>query len=105
MFESMNDQEFDDLLRTATDPVPLPPSFQQEVWRRIESRADADAPRGITWVRAGLACRANPWWAAAGMAATVTLGAWLGAVTAPQAKDSKLVYAESISPFASTHRK
>jgi hypothetical protein len=101
----MNDQEFDDLLRSATDPVPLPPSFQQEVWHRLENRLNAVVPPRGAWLQPGLARHANPWWAAAGIAAMVAVGAWLGAVTAPQAKDAKLVYAESISPFASTHRK
>ena len=30
----------------------------------------------------------------------VALGLWLGAATSPPAKDAKLVYAESISPFS-----
>jgi hypothetical protein len=35
----------------------------------------------------------------------VALGLWLGAATVPPEKDSKIAYAESISPFGTTHRK
>ncbi len=101
----MNDNEFDDFLRSADDPVSLPPSFQQGVWHRIESREIADIPSPILRFQPLATRRVSPWAAAIGVAAMVTLGLWLGAITAPDADDAKLTYAESISPFASTHRK
>jgi hypothetical protein len=101
----MNDNEFDDYLRTADDPVSLPPSFQYGVWQRIESRKIADIQPQILVFHPLAARRVSPWMAGIGVAAMVTLGLWLGAVTAPDANDAKLTYAESISPFASTHRK
>lgn len=100
----MNDRNFDDLLRTARDPVSLPSSFNQEVWHRIESRAAADVAPEMIRFRPALTRYASAWGAVVGIAAMVALGLWLGALTAPEAKDAKLVYAESISPFASTHR-
>jgi len=97
-FRTMNDSEFDDLLRTARGEGSLPASFRQGVWHRIES-ATADSPRGLAWLQGLLAVLARPWGATAGVAATVAAGLWLGAATAPEAKDAKVAYAESISPF------
>lgn len=94
----MNDSEFDDLLRTARGEVPLPGSFRQGVWHRIES-ATAESARGLGWFQDLIAIFARPWAAAAGVAATVAAGLWLGAASIPEPKDAKLAYAESISPF------
>lgn len=99
----MNDREFDDLLRTASTPLALPAPFRREVWQRIESSAAADFPAWMTRFHLGSSGVASGWAAAVGIAAMVALGLWLGAATTPQAKDAKLVYAESISPFSSTH--
>ncbi len=100
----MNDSEFDDLLRRTRDPVHLPPSFQQGVWHRIES-ADADHTPEEVKFQPVVAALTRPWSAVAGIAAMVTLGLWLGATTAPEARDAKTAYAESISPFAQGHSK
>ena len=100
----MNDSQFDDLLRTARAEVPLPSSFRQGVWRRIES-AVPEPRRGLDWLHPLMAAFLRPWGAAAGMAATVAAGIWLGAASIPEAKDAKAVYAESISPFAHAPRK
>ncbi len=94
----MNDSEFDDLLRTARGKVPLPGSFRQGVWHRIE-RTAAESPRGLAWFQGLVAVFARPWGAATGLAATVAVGLWLGAVSIPEPKDAKVAYAESISPF------
>jgi hypothetical protein len=100
----MNDSEFDDLLRTARGETPLPPSFRQGVWHRIESAAAESAP-GLGWFQELIAVFARPWAAVAGVAATVAAGMWLGAASIPEAKDAKLAYAESISPFVhANHR-
>ncbi len=100
----MNDSEFDDLLRTARDERPLPASFRQAVWHRIESAAPV-SPRGLAWFQNLLGVLVRPWGAAVGVAATVAAGLWLGAVTLPEAKDAKVAYAESISPFVhANHR-
>ncbi len=100
----MNDSEFDDLLRTAKGNVPLPGSFRQGVWHRIESTA-VEAPRGLAWLQPLVSAFVRPWGAAAGVFATVAAGIWLGAASIPEMKDAKVAYAESISPFAHTHRK
>jgi len=95
----MKDIEFDDLLRTTRDDVPLSPHFHQEVWQRIEI-AEADRSPEIVRFPPVLDVIARPWSAIAGIAAMVTLGLWLGAATVPEARDAKLAYAQSISPFA-----
>ena len=100
----MNDSEFDDLLRKARGDVPLPGSFRQGVWHRIESTA-AESPYGLGWLQNLLAVFVRPWGAVAGVAATVTAGLWLGAASIPEAKEAKLAYAESISPFAHASRR
>ena len=95
----MNDSEFDDLLRKTRNPVLLPPSFRQGVWHRIEN-ADAECPPEVVKFQPIVVAFTRPWGAVAGIAAMVTLGLWLGATTAPEARDAKITYAESISPFA-----
>lgn len=94
----MNDTDFDDLLRASRPSVPIPASFQREVWNRIEHDAPAGQRFGFALATALLALR-RPWLAATGMATALAMGAWIGAVTAPTSKDSRSVYAESISPF------
>ena len=98
----MNDTEFDNLLRTTRDFTPLSPSFRQRVWERI-AIAEADSSSKIVKFPTRLSTCTRPWGAAAGIAAMVTLGTWLGVTTAPEAKDAKVAYAESISPFAHAH--
>jgi len=100
----MNDSEFDDMLRTARGKVPLPDSFRHGVWQRVESAA-LDSAGAMRWWRTAATALLRPWNAAAGLAATVALGLWLGAATAPEPKDARTAYAESISPFAQALRK
>jgi hypothetical protein len=100
----MNDSEFDDLLRTARGNVPLPGSFRQGVWHRIES-AGLEPARGFAWFNILVAAFVRPWGAAVGVVATVAAGIWLGAASMPDAKDAKVAYAESINPFAHAYKK
>ncbi|MES2437505.1 MAG: hypothetical protein V4584_00470 [Verrucomicrobiota bacterium] len=100
----MNDSDFDNLLKSAKADVPLRDSFKQEVWQRIEN-LETDSSPEIVRFKPIMATITRPWSAVAGIAAMVTLGLWLGATTAPDAKDAKVAYAESISPFAQAHAK
>jgi len=43
-----NDERFNDVLRQWTVDIPLPPRFQEQVWRRIE-RAEAKAQPKVTF--------------------------------------------------------
>lgn len=96
MSETMNDSDFDDILRSARATSALPSSFRQGVWRRIENDT---AKVRRSWFQDILTAVARPWGAAVGLAATVTLGLWLGAVTSPGEKQAQAAYANSISPF------
>lgn len=96
MPKTMNDSDFDDMLRSARTASPLPSSFRQGVWRRIEN--DAAEVRG-SWFQEILTAVTRPWGTAVGLAATVTLGLWLGAITSPGEKRAQVAYANSISPF------
>lgn len=100
----MNDSDFDNLLKSAKADVHLRDSFKQEVWQRIEN-AETDNSPEIARFQPIIATIARPWSAVASIAAMVTLGLWLGATTTPDAKDAKVAYAESISPFAQAHGK
>jgi hypothetical protein len=94
----MNDSEFDHFLKTARADAPLPASFKQGVWHRIECEALGVPPLVIGFQN--FAARlARPWGATFGIAATVLFGVWLGIATSPDPKDTKSAYAMSISPF------
>lgn len=93
----MNDSEFDDLLKAARGNDPLPHSFKQGVWHRIESAA-AEPPTVFQAL-------GHQWVAALGVAAMVVAGLWLGEISIPETKDARAAYAESISPFAHAHGK
>jgi hypothetical protein len=93
----MNDSDFDDLLRSAGGNSPLPRLFREGVWRRIEN----DGVQLVhPWYFGFFNALAKPWGTAAGLAATVALGLWLGAVTGPREQRTAASYAYSISPFA-----
>lgn len=96
----MNDHDFDDLLRSARDEPPLPVTFRQGVWRRIEN---AQAPVPSPWYEAVIGLLSRPWGAVTGFAATIALGLWLGAATAPDKQDDQTAYIKSINPFSHTH--
>ncbi len=82
----------------------MPPSFRHAVWQRIE-HAD-QGPAGLAaWLEFLAARLARPWAAASVVAVTVSTGLWFGVATAPEPKDAKTAYAESISPFAHSPRK
>jgi hypothetical protein len=101
----MNDSEFDDLLRTTRGPNLLPSSFRQDVWQRIDNSAAVDSSSGIIRMEPIAARIARPWAAVAGIAAMVSMGLWLGALTAPGSQDAEIRYAASISPFAHAQNK
>jgi hypothetical protein len=88
----MNDSQFDTFLKAAKGDEPLPRTFTQGVWHRIESASVIPHPSSRTF--------GKPWLPALGMAASVILGLWLGARTIPEPDDMTTSYAISISPFA-----
>ena len=97
-FITMNDSEFDDLLRTAKGDFPLPESFRHTVWQRVEA-AGLESKPGVAWFQTFLDALTRPWGAATGLAAIVAMGLWLGASGMPETKSEQMAYARSISPF------
>ncbi|MBC8126066.1 MAG: hypothetical protein H8M99_02810 [Gloeobacteraceae cyanobacterium ES-bin-144] len=95
----MNDTEFDNFLKSARTDLRLPASFKQRVWHRIESDSLA-SPAIIIDIQKFSRKLDRPWSFAVGIAATVTLGLWLGIASVPEPKDGKVTYAMSISPFS-----
>ncbi len=100
----MNDSDFDDFLRAARADLPLPDSFKQEVWCRIES-VEIGSPRVVVWFHTFAAGLARPWGAATSIAATVALGLWLGSVSISDPQSAKVAYERSISPFSHVDQK
>ena len=99
----MKDFDFDDLLRTAREELPVPASFKQDVWDRI-GNSNNELPQGVIWFQAFATALARPLGAAAGIAASVTVGLWLGSTGIRDSKSSETAYAMSISPFSQVHR-
>ena len=100
--KKMNDTEFDDMLRRARGDVPLPDSFRRDVWNRI---AGEEQRTPMRWFRSLVDDIVRPWSAVCGVAAMVALGLWLGALGGPPSTDTKMVYAESVSPFLQAGQK
>ena len=100
----MKDQEFDDLLKLARGKVPLPTSFHHDVWKRIHE-AECDSAEKHRLIDNLIIAFVRPRGIAAGIAAMVTLGLWLGDLSVPDSSATQVAYAASISPFAhSTHK-
>lgn len=100
-----DDGAFDDLLRSAKVEVPLPGAFQFEVWRRIavahESTLMARLARIVDPIFGFLS---RPLAASASVVLMIFAGLWLGSLGVHQARDGKLAYVESVSPFAQSHQ-
>lgn len=101
---TMNDSEFDDLLRSAKGDFPLPGSFRQGVWHRVEA-AGLEPKPGFAWFHVFLDGSTRPWSAASGLAAIIAMGLWLGASSTPDSTSERMAYANSISPFTRNHQK
>ena len=102
----MNDQELDQLLRSAAVPAPQAPDFQHRVWSRIEMAELAGwrARLGRTMDRV-LGFLALPRVAVATCLAMVAAGAWLGTESETTDHRGEVAYVQSISPFAQSHRR
>ena len=84
MKQNMNadDQKLSAALRESRVSPPLPPRFQENVWRRIE---DAAAPaKSDSWLDALAALLLRPRFACVTVAALVLAGVLLGAVQGAQ---------------------
>lgn len=99
----MIDDPIDRLLKQAPSGLPVPRSFEREVWARIESEESLAFPSCATrWAETFFGWLARPMPALATIALGVVLGAVLGMKTGPdpgEAVRGELVYVRSISPL------
>jgi hypothetical protein len=98
----MKDSEFDDLLRSAGEKLPLPATFHTDVWKLIEA-TDVVSKTVSPWPVNVISMLVRPWPAASGLAAMVALGLWMGALGVPGDPPNEMAYVRSISPFAQSH--
>ena len=103
--DSTGNIEFDDLLRAAKVKVPLPGTFQQQVWQRIAIAHEASFPvRLMRWLEALLGVFVRPAAATATVGLMISAGLWLGSMDGGTVRDDKSTYVQSVSPFAQLHR-
>lgn len=94
------DEKLGALLRESRTPPPLPPRFQQNVWRRIE---DAEAPlKSASWLDALATLVLRPRLALAAAAALVLAGIFAGALEGRHdaRHDAQMNYLASVSPHS-----
>jgi len=94
------DEKLGRLLRESRAAPPLPPRFQDDVWRRIEA---AEAPRALkspAWLDALAGWVLRPRLALAGVAALILAGAFLGARDGAELarRDSQAHYLAAVAP-------
>lgn len=100
----LSDPELDELLRSVKVRVPLPGTFQVEVWRRIAVSQEAALPVRISrWMDGFFNLLVRPTVATAAVLLMISAGAWLGSVGSDAGRDGKQAYVQSVSPFAQTH--
>jgi hypothetical protein len=96
------DERLRSLLRESRAAPPLPPRFQESVWRRIES---GEVPRDVRileqWLDSVAAWVLRPRLALAGVAAMLLIGIAIGALQADRAAEdiAKHRYVAAVSPL------
>lgn len=94
------------LLREAHPAPPLPPRFQDAVWRRIE-RADAatNTTSLAAWLDQFAAWIVRPRWALAAVTAMLLVGATLGVLDGRSASKqvAQIRYLSAVSPTSFQH--
>ena len=95
--ESPDDPQLRGLLREARPSPALPPSFRNEVWRRIE-RAGSTVP--ANWLEYLVAWLLRPRWATVGLALVMLTGVLLGARQAQpnDISSAQARYVASVNP-------
>lgn len=92
----MNDADLDSWLRALPRQVEVPPSFQRDVWNRINEAA----PRSPWWQGEWLTL-VRPTVMAGAAAMVIFVGAWLGRAHLSE-RDGAVVYVQAVSPFVSS---
>ena len=95
-----DDPKLSVLLRESRALPPLPPRFQQNVWRRIEA---ADAPtKSASWLDALAILILRPRFAMVAATALVMGGVFMGALDGRQAArhDAQMNYLAAVAPHS-----
>ena len=98
----MNDDQLHQLLRESPAPVSLPPSFNREVWARIEAEEATSLRTALSQLwQAWLGALARPAPALATIAVCMLLGGGFGWIQHREAfrTQGELAYVQSINPF------
>lgn len=97
-----DDAKLADLLRESRPAPSLPPRFQENVWRRIDTIANARSVRVSDWLDSLAASVLRPRLALATAAALVVAGALLGAMNGSQIarRDAQHHYLAAVAPEA-----
>ena len=102
---SQDDGAFDEMLRLAKVEVPLPGAFQSEVWQRIAVDQEWTLMARLVRILDPILSVLNgPIAASASVLVMVSAGLWLGSLGVYPARDGKLAYIESVSPFVQAHQ-
>jgi hypothetical protein len=100
--ENLNpdDAKLGALLRESRLAPPLPPRFEQNVWRRLEAAGTDRAVTSLTWLDALVVWALRPRLAFAAVAALVLTGAFLGMREGTQAarQDAQAQYLAAVAP-------
>lgn len=96
---NLNDEQFSAILREARATPPLPPRFQEGVWRRIEE-SEIPATTRLGWLDALMAWALRPRFALATAVVLICAGSLVGAVQGHQAarQDAQSRYVASVAP-------
>ena len=99
--ENLNpdDLKLRSLLRETRVTPPLPPRFQENVWRRIEG-AEAGRAGALTWLDVFVARLLRPRFALAMVVVLVLAGTWLGVRDGSQAarQQAQARYLATVAP-------
>jgi len=98
-----NEARLRGLLRDARPTPPLPPRFQEAVWRRIE-KAEAEAPREaaspVAWLDRLVERLLRPRWALAGITALLLVSGVAGLLSGTEAakQAAQTRYLSAVAP-------
>jgi hypothetical protein len=95
-----NDAKLGALLRASRVAPPLPPRFQESVWRRIENGPAGASAESSTWLEVVVAWALRPRLAYAAVAALMLAGALLGVRdgTRLARQDAQAHYLAAVAP-------
>lgn len=93
-----DDTRLREVLREARTDPPLPPRFQEAVWRRVETATSVPVP--LTWLEGLVERLLRPRVALAGMATVMLIGALAGVMSgmAGARENAQARYLAAVSP-------